>query len=50
VYTVASHGWLTTHKADHLTVGIRDAYHAGLGIALPTGPHELGWAMDAELR
>ena len=29
-----------------LTVGLRDAYHCGLGIALPTGPNELGWAMD----
>jgi hypothetical protein len=31
---------------DVLTVGIRDAYYHGLGIALPTGPNELGWAMD----
>lgn len=29
-----------------LTTGIRDAYLLGLGIALPTGPNELGWAMD----
>jgi len=31
-----------------LTVGIRDAYRNGLGIALPTGPKELGWTMEAE--
>jgi len=33
---------------DMLTVGIRDAYRAGLTLALPTGPSELGWAMEDE--
>ncbi len=28
-----------------LTTGLRDAYGAGLDIAIPTGPTELGWAM-----
>jgi hypothetical protein len=27
-------------------VGIRDAYHHGLAVALPTGKDELGWVMD----
>lgn len=31
-----------------LSLGLRDAYHNGLGIALPTGPDTLGWAMDEE--
>lgn len=31
-----------------LTTGIRDAYRNGLGIAIPTGPEELGWTMEAE--
>lgn len=30
------------------TRGIRDAYAAGLAVALPTGPGELGWAMVGE--
>ncbi len=42
----ARQGWIK-HPADLLTVGLRDAYAFGLGIALPTGPNELGWAMDA---
>jgi hypothetical protein len=29
-----------------LTVGIRDAYCNGLAIAIPTGPTELGWAIE----
>jgi len=29
-----------------LTTGLRDAYAAGLAIAMPTGPNELGWAME----
>ena len=37
-------GWIT-HAADLLTVGLRDAYAAGMAVALPTGPQELGWAM-----
>ncbi len=28
-----------------LTTGLRDAYEAGLAIAVPTGPDTLGWAM-----
>jgi len=37
-------GW-TTHDPDLLTTGIRDAYRAGLGVAVPV-PGGLGWAMD----
>ena len=48
VFTTASHGWLKGYRADHLTVGIREAYHYGLGVALPTGPNELGFAMDGD--
>jgi len=33
-------------RGDLLTVGIRDAYAAGLHVAIPTGPAELGWSMD----
>jgi hypothetical protein len=43
-YTVRR-GWITASPDRH-TVGIRDAHKNGLGIALPTGPNELGWAMD----
>lgn len=39
-------GWIT-QAADHLTLGMRDAYAHGLGIALPIAPTVLGWAMDA---
>jgi hypothetical protein len=28
-----------------LTVGIRDAYQAGLELVIPVGPGELGYAM-----
>lgn len=35
----------TDHAPDLLTRGIRDAYRAGLGIALPVAPETLGWAM-----
>ena len=28
-----------------LTIGLRDAYEAGLEFAVPTGPSELGWVM-----
>ena len=41
----ARSAWTTT-KHHKLTVGIRDAYYNGLAIALPTGPNELGWAME----
>lgn len=30
---------------DQWTVGLRDAYAAGLALAIPTGPEKLGWAM-----
>jgi hypothetical protein len=33
-------------EANHLTVGIRDAYHHGLAIAVATGPSEVGYTMD----
>jgi hypothetical protein len=42
----ARSGWIT-HKHDLLSIGIRDAYRNGLAIAVPTGPNELGWAMEA---
>ena len=45
VFYASLMGWVE-HPADLLTVGLRDAYEYGLGIALPTGPSELGWAMD----
>lgn len=37
-------GWVGGQQ-DALTRGLRDAYLAGLGIALPVGPSTLGWAM-----
>ena len=40
----ARRGWLGT-PADLLTTGLRDAYTAGLGVAVPTGPNKLGYAM-----
>jgi hypothetical protein len=46
VWTTTQLGWLAGYARNSLTVGIRDAYQHGLGIALPTGPNELGWAMD----
>ncbi len=42
----ARSGWIS-RKHDLLTVGIRDAYLNGLAIALPTGPDELGFVMEA---
>lgn len=45
-YSAVSQGWLSNCEANHLTVGIRDAYHHGLAIAVSTGPSELGYAMD----
>lgn len=33
------------YPAYMLTMGLRDAYLCGLGIAVPTGANELGWAM-----
>lgn len=32
-------------RSDLLTVGIRDAYRAGLAVAVPVAPAVLGWAM-----
>ena len=40
--------WWSRLRPDMLTTGLRDAYAAGLGIALPVGPNELGWAMSWE--
>ena len=37
-------GWLNG-ELDKYDIGIRDAYAAGLHIAVPTGPKQLGWAM-----
>jgi len=36
-------GWVQA-DAMLLTYGLRDAYQHGLGVALPTGPDELGWS------
>ncbi len=38
-------GWIEG-APEKLTVGLRDAYAHGLSIAMPTGPNELGWAME----
>lgn len=38
---------LTMRTPDLLTVGIRDAYHAGLGMTMLTGAEEIGWAMGS---
>jgi hypothetical protein len=38
-------GWISS-PPDLLTAGLRDAYAAGLALAIPTGPDELGWAME----
>jgi hypothetical protein len=40
----ALNGW-TKDDPQLLTTGLRDAYAAGLGIAIPVGPSTLGWAM-----
>lgn len=45
VYLAARRGWVA-YAPDYLAVGLRDAYAHGLAIALPTGPGELGWAME----
>ena len=45
VHYAARMEW-TKDDAQLLTTGLRDAYGAGLAIALPTGPNEMGWAMD----
>jgi len=42
VWDASARGWI---KRD-LTTGLRDAYKAGLGFAMPTGENELGWTMD----
>jgi len=42
----ASRRGLVSQPADLLTVGLRDAYASGLGVALPVGDATLGWAMD----
>jgi len=38
-------GWVDA-PAEQYTVGIRDAYDHGLGIAVPVAPGVLGWAME----
>jgi len=37
-------GW-SKREPDLLTRGLREAYHAGLAVALPTAPNTLGWSM-----
>ena len=40
-------GWDSkSHCGNCLSDGVRDAYYHGLAIAVPTGPRELGYAMD----
>jgi len=38
-------GWQAGEPYQY-TVGIREAYHHGLAVALPVGPSTLGWAME----
>ena len=45
VMIVVLSGWMKHYPADLLTVGLRDAYYAGLALAVPIGKQELGWAM-----
>ena len=44
VFVAGRRGW-TRQDPALLTTGLRGAYAAGLSIAIPTGPDELGWAM-----
>ena len=41
---------LVKELPEHLTAGLREAYENGLGVAIPTLPNVLGWAMDGEKR
>jgi len=43
--TVAALSRWVRYPPDFLTVGLREAYYAGLEIAVPTGKQELGWAV-----
>jgi hypothetical protein len=43
-FYAATMGWID-RPPELLTIGIREAYFNGLGIVMPTGPNELGWAM-----
>jgi len=45
VQYVSRMGWIS-QAPDLLTVGLREAYAAGLVIAQPTGPGVLGWIMQ----
>ena len=45
VFFTARRGWVA-HDQDLLSAGIRAAYASGLALAIPTGPTELGWAME----
>jgi len=42
-------GW-TQHDPLLLTEGIRDAYRAGLAVAVPVADRVLGWAMTDDMR
>jgi hypothetical protein len=44
-YYAATMSWVPG-PTDLFTVGLREAYTAGLAVALPTRPNELGWAME----
>lgn len=47
-YIASSMNWVSRDPY-FLTTGIRAAYSAGLALAVPIGPNELGWAMSDEL-
>jgi hypothetical protein len=47
-YMSLSGSWFTDKTTANLSVGIRDAYYHGLAVAVPTGPRELGYAMDSK--
>jgi hypothetical protein len=47
VYYASKRGWVN-YESGLLTTGLREAYKNGLGVAIPIGEKELGWAMEAE--
>jgi hypothetical protein len=47
LYYASKKGWVD-YDPSLLTTGLREAYKNGLGIAVPTGEKELGWAMAKE--
>lgn len=47
VYSAHTLGWPSRRDSDLLTVGLRDAYKAGLEVVVPAAPQTLGWVMVA---